>query len=173
MHGYKGLKMCSLSTVFSGKALWWSLRVLRQWDWVIIKRIWIWSETAPKSLGQILWSLCLCVHACILSHLSSVQLCAALWTIACQAPLSMGFSRQEYWSGLLWDLLLQGIFLTQGLNPCLLHLLHWQASSLQPAPHGKTLYACSITQFTKWMHSPLLTSGDTSQDWMTETADST
>ena len=27
-------------------------------------------------------------------------LCAALWTSACQAPLSRGFSRQEYWSGL-------------------------------------------------------------------------
>ena len=25
---------------------------------------------------------------------------ATLWTVACQAPLSMGFSRQEYWSGL-------------------------------------------------------------------------
>ena len=25
---------------------------------------------------------------------------AILWTVACQAPLSMGFSRQEYWSGL-------------------------------------------------------------------------
>ena len=33
----------------------------------------------------------------------SLQLCrlfVTLWTIACQAPLSMGFSRQEYWSGL-------------------------------------------------------------------------
>ena len=29
-----------------------------------------------------------------------VQLFATLWTIACQAPLSMGFYRQEYWSGL-------------------------------------------------------------------------
>ena len=37
---------------------------------------------------------------CVLSHFSHVQLCAALWTVACQAPLSMGFSRQEYWSGL-------------------------------------------------------------------------
>ena len=27
---------------------------------------------------------------------------ATLWTVACQAPLSMGFSRQEYWSGLLF-----------------------------------------------------------------------
>ena len=32
--------------------------------------------------------------------LSCVQLFATLWTIACQAPLSMGFSRQEYWVGL-------------------------------------------------------------------------
>ena len=32
--------------------------------------------------------------------LSRVQLFATLWTVACQAPLSMGFSRQEYWSGL-------------------------------------------------------------------------
>ena len=31
--------------------------------------------------------------------LSSVQLCATPWTVALQAPLSMGFSRQEYWSG--------------------------------------------------------------------------
>ena len=40
------------------------------------------------------------VHACMLSHFSCVQLFATLWTVACQAPLSMGFSRQEYWSGL-------------------------------------------------------------------------
>ena len=36
----------------------------------------------------------------LLSHFSHVRLCAALWTVACQAPLAMGFSRQEYWSGL-------------------------------------------------------------------------
>ena len=32
--------------------------------------------------------------------LSHVQLFMTLWTVARQAPLSMGFSRQEYWSGL-------------------------------------------------------------------------
>ena len=32
--------------------------------------------------------------------LSRVRLFATLWTVAHQAPLSMGFSRQEYWSGL-------------------------------------------------------------------------
>ena len=38
--------------------------------------------------------------ACVLSHFSHVQLFANLWTVARQGPLSMGFSRQEYWSGL-------------------------------------------------------------------------
>ena len=32
--------------------------------------------------------------------LSRVQLFATLWTVACQTPLSMGFPRQQYWSGL-------------------------------------------------------------------------
>ena len=36
----------------------------------------------------------------VLSHFSHVHLFAILWTLACQASLSMGFSRQEYWSGL-------------------------------------------------------------------------
>ena len=36
----------------------------------------------------------------MLSHFSHVQLFATLWTIACWALLSMGFFRQEYWSGL-------------------------------------------------------------------------
>ena len=37
----------------------------------------------------------------MLSHLNYVRLFATLWTVAHQAPLCMGFSRQEYWSGLL------------------------------------------------------------------------
>ena len=36
----------------------------------------------------------------MLSHFSHVGLPETPWTMACQAPLSMGFSRQEYWSGL-------------------------------------------------------------------------
>ena len=36
----------------------------------------------------------------LLSHFSRVWLSVTPWTAACQAPLSMGFSRQEYWSGL-------------------------------------------------------------------------
>jgi len=40
------------------------------------------------------------ICACMLSHSSCVQFFATLWTTACQASLSMGFSRQEYRSGL-------------------------------------------------------------------------
>ena len=40
------------------------------------------------------------VLACSLSPFSHVQLFAILWTVARQAPLSIGFSREEYWSGL-------------------------------------------------------------------------
>ena len=47
----------------------------------------------------------------------------------------MGFSRQEHLSGL--QTLLQGISLTQGSNPRLLHLLHWEVGSLPLAPAGK------------------------------------
>ena len=38
----------------------------------------------------------------MLSRFSHVRHFATLWTVACQAPLSMGFSMQEYWSGLLF-----------------------------------------------------------------------
>ena len=37
---------------------------------------------------------------CMLSCFSPVQICVTLWTITHQAPLSMEFFRQEYWSGL-------------------------------------------------------------------------
>ena len=36
----------------------------------------------------------------LLSRFSCVRLCVTPWTVACQAPLSMGFSRQEYWNHL-------------------------------------------------------------------------
>ena len=41
------------------------------------------------------------VRASMLDHFGRVQLFVNLWTAACQASLSMGFYRQEYWNGLL------------------------------------------------------------------------
>ena len=70
---------------------------------------------------------------CILSRFSCVQLCVALWTVALQALLSIGFSRQEYWSGLLLlpprDIPNRGIELTSPASAVLqtnsLLLSHW------------------------------------------------
>ena len=87
----------------------------------------------------------------MLSHFSSVWFSFSTpWTRSCQAHVSMGFSRQEYWSGLPY--LLQGIFLSQRSNPHLLHLLHWQAGSLPLASPGKqdsTLKSRDIILLTK------------------------
>ena len=69
-----------------------------------------------------------CVHASVLSRFSRVQLFVTLWTIACQAPLSMGFSRQDYWSRLACPL--PGNLPNPGIYPGLLCLLPWQVGSL-------------------------------------------
>ena len=63
------------------------------------------------------------VRACILSHCSCVQLFPTVWTVALQAPLSTGFPRQEYWSGLPcpppWDLPDLGIKPMSPVTPAL------------------------------------------------------
>ena len=73
---------------------------------------------------------CTCMCA---KSLSRVRLSVAPWAVARQALLSMGFSRQGYWSGS--RSLLQGIVLTQGSNRCLLQHLHWKKIPL-PLSHG-------------------------------------
>ena len=78
--------------------------------------------------------------------LSRAQLFATPWTVAYQAPLSMGFCRQEYWSGL--PFLSLGFFLTQGSNQGLLHLLHWQVDSLSLAWPGKL---CTMHYFHNYL----------------------
>ena len=58
----------------------------------------------------------------MLSRFSHVRLLETLWTVARQTPLSTGFPRKVYWSGLPWPL--PGIFLTQGSNWRLPQFLH-------------------------------------------------
>ena len=58
-------------------------------DWGALEN---WGEWFSRAL--MLFPLC-----CMQSHFSCVQLCVTPWVVAHQAPLSMGFSRQEYWSG--------------------------------------------------------------------------
>ena len=56
---------------------------------------------------------------------------ATLWTVAQQAPLTVGFSRQEYWNEFPFSS--PGDFSTAEMN---LSLLHWQADSLQLSLQG-------------------------------------
>ena len=74
-----------------------------------------------------------CKHDQLLSH---VRLFVTLWTIAHQAPLSVGLSQQEYWR---CHFVFQGIFSTQESNLCLLQLLHWQGDSLPLSHLGSPL----------------------------------
>ena len=60
------------------------------WPWGSLLQLWF------SVLSNILWPVCMCVP----SRFSHVQLFATPWTVADQAPLSMGFSRQESRSGL-------------------------------------------------------------------------
>ena len=70
------------------------------------------------------------------------------WTVARQAPLSMGFPRQEYWSGLPFPP--PGILLTQGWNPHLLHcrwslaLQAFSCISLPAELPGKPILRCTF-----------------------------
>ena len=67
----------------------------------------------------------LCV--CCVRLLSRVWLFVTPWTAAHQAPLSMGFPRQECWSG--WLFPSPGDLPHPGIKPRLLCLLHWQVDS--------------------------------------------
>ena len=78
------------------------------------------------------------MHSYLLSHFSRVQLWATLWTVACQAPLSMGFPRQEYWSGLSFPF--PGDIPNPGIKPT---SPAWQVDSLPPS-HWGSPYVCNM-----------------------------
>ena len=76
--------------------------------------------------------------------LSRARLFATLWTVAYQAPLSMGFSRQEYWSGLPFSS--PGDLPNPGIEPRSPAL---QADALPSEPPGKTqMVYQSVVQIT-------------------------
>ena len=59
----------------------------------------LWLSSIPLHV-YVCICVCVCVCACVLSSSSCVWFFATLWTVTHQAPLSMGLSRQEHWSGL-------------------------------------------------------------------------
>ena len=97
----------------------------------------IYSPLFSNAFIEFLW---VCIHSC-------PTLCNPI-DLARQALLSMGFPRQEYWSGL--PFLLQGIFPTLGSNPGLLCLLHcrrfFTAWAFREAPNFYLYYPFSNFQ---------------------------
>ena len=86
----------------------------------------------------------------MISCFTCAQLLVTLWTRAHQAPLSMGFSRQEYWSGLPYPP--PGDLPNPGIEPMsLMFNLHWEAGSLPlmpPRNHNKCVQFSSV-QFSR------------------------
>ena len=74
---------------------------------------------------EILYSFLLSKLFVIVVILCCVRLFVTIWTVAHKVPLSVGFSRQEFWSG--WPCPPAGCFLAQGSSP---RLLHWQVGFL-------------------------------------------
>ena len=78
-------------------------------------------------------------HHSEVKSLSRVRLFATPWTVPYQAPPSMGFSRQEYWSGLPFPSL--GDLPNPGIKP---GSPRFQADTLTSEPPGKPIYAYNV-----------------------------
>ena len=89
----------------------------------------------------------------ILCNLSDVQLFATPWTVACKAPLSMGFSRQEYRSGLPFST--PGDFSDPGIEPAPLAspaLAGRFFTTVPPGrPHRKMKCVSNVSPWTQGM----------------------
>ena len=82
-------------------------------------------------------------------HAKSLQYCltpiVTPWTVDCQAPLSMGFRRQEYWSGLPYPPARN--LPDPGMEPVSLMSPALQAGSLPLAPCGKPFLEYRVPHF--------------------------
>ena len=116
---------------------------INPWFW------WLWRHWLPLLCSHPT-TIIYMKHACMLSHFSHVRLFTTPWTVAHQAPLSLGFSRQEYWRGLPCppprDLPNPGIHL--------LCLLHWQVDSLPLTPLGKPNLHDKYSSFNLQIFNP-------------------
>ena len=92
----------------------------RLWEYVSSPHVRVFTPYTPNSSGKFSVFVRAQLH-------SFVRLFVTPWTVAYQAPLSMGFSQKEY--GVSCHFYLQGICPAQGSNPHLLCLLHGQADS--------------------------------------------
>ena len=89
-------------------------------------------------------------YACVPSPFSVSDSLWPPWTVARQAPLSVEFSRQEYWSE--WPCPPPGDLPNPGIKPTSVRLLHWQAGSLPLVPPGRPQRGHMINE--RWVVVP-------------------
>ena len=129
---------------------WVAISFSNAWKWKVkvksFSRVWLSWPHGLRPTRLLLLQL-------LLSRFSCVQLCATPWTAAHQAPLSMGFSRPEYWSGVP----LPSPLLVPSENPrccvsnklsCCQHLryvvtIHCYKNYLRPVTTERRLEACT------------------------------
>ena len=84
----------------------------------------------------------------VLSHFCRVWLCGMLWIVARQASLSMGFSRQEYWSGLPCPP--PGVLPDSGIEPASLVSPTLAGKFFTTSPSGKPCLTSGSLQICLW-----------------------
>ena len=97
------------------------------------------SKIVDMTILPCLNSACVCVCVCVQSHFSCILLFSILWTVARQAPLSMGFFRQEHWSGLPYAP--PGDFPNPGIEP---------TSLMSPALAGELFTTSVAWEAPEW-----------------------
>ena len=88
MDGRLGENISGLMWLPDGKRIRYRNNMWGENSWEVWKHS---TRDSERSVQSRMW---------VLSCFSCIQIFVTRWTVACQAPLSMGFSRQEYWSGL-------------------------------------------------------------------------
>ena len=125
-----------------------------------INSIWYLLYVESKSESEWKWKC---------SSLSHVHLFMTPWTAVHQAPLSMEFSRQEYWSQLPCPL--SGNFPTQGSNPGFLHCrqilyhLSHQGSPMETKIWHKWTYLWNRNRHTDIENRPVIAKGEGDEGW--------
>ena len=100
------------------------------------------------------WFSSLISHAFVLSHLVVSSFLQSFWTVACQAPLSMGIFRWEYWSGLPFPL--PGDLLNPGIKS---RSPASEVNYLPAEPSGKpSSFVSLICLWPSWIYLSLTTS---------------
>ena len=110
---------------------------------------------------QVQKEVCYVLKWVCVQSLSHVRLSVTSWAVACRAPLSMDFQGKH--PGVGCHFLLQGTVLTQGSNPCLAQLEHWEVASL-PRSHMGSPTLSQTTAQNPSDFVPFLTASNSLED---------